>query len=336
MHTGLRFDTFPYGNPQNYQYSGRNVTIRGEVFPINGRKRKIEFRGIIPGHSVHVDPRTSETSFQEAHLGEDLDVSTHFSSKEEFLEEFKLESDDFLSSRLFVLPDVVTEMQGNYIYGYGHDAKIGLYTSMRALFESKPQYTTLLIGFDREEAGSGGTSGARGKFLEDVIINTLSESPEFVGNGINERTIRGILNRSYAINADVDVGATSIEESNVRYSSVGILGRGVGILGQDGEWDSDQVSQRLIAKVRRVFRKAGIISQGIGNPQSVDAGTVPTFGDYLTNRGIETLCLPCVVGGLHNTTEVIHKGDLYYAFEGYKALLETGGAWDNNPVIVRK
>jgi len=340
LHLGLRVDTIPYGSPHLHQFEGSSVRVKGYVYPARTqRKKNLCFEAFLASVSQHIDDReTSETEFSEAHPGELLDLVTGDDSKQEFLQRLKIEADDLASSRLYVIPFTrAYALPKHYVISYGQDARIGAFAAMRTVHGvRRPEYTTILIGFDKEEVGSGGTGGAKGKFLEEIISAAIRESMRLKKGEVTSGIREEIFSKSYAINCDVDVGSTDRDYNRgIIKESIGKLGYGVFILGQDGEWEGDQVSTRLIARIRNLAIRNNIVSQTIGQPISTDEGEVPTFGEYLTNKGIETLCVSSVVGCLHSKEEVSHKADLYQTIRLYGSIMRDKRPFDSGLNITR-
>jgi len=72
-----------------------------------------------------------------------------------------------------------------------------------------------VFGFDKEEVGSGGLSGANGKFLEQILDEILFREEGKAPENITESLLRHLYRKSIGINADVDVGSTDKEEEVV-------------------------------------------------------------------------------------------------------------------------
>jgi len=339
LHLGVRIDTHPYGCPQIHKYEGTSVVIKGYCYPAKTQKRKeIEMEGYISAVCEHTDKRKmEETDFEEGHPGEALDVITGHENKKELLKDLGLEADDLGSARLFVLPLIESKKLKNYVTGYGQDCRIGAYNALKAMLEIKnPEYTTILLGFDREEVGSGGNVGAAGEFMKRTMNAAISQDPKMSSREKNQGLLGKIYENSFAINTDVDVGSTDREESRgVIKESIAKLGYGPFILGQDGYCESDQVSARLVSRIRNIFIRNDIVSQMVGSPLSVDEDSIPTFGEYLIHKGLETLCVSCGVGGLHGTEEITSEGDLFFAIQGYKAIMQDPRSF-NSSLKVKK
>jgi aspartyl aminopeptidase len=190
-----------------------------------------------------------------------------------------------------------------------------------ALLESKPKYTTIVIGFDKEEVGSGGLAGARGRFFERVFNRVLTRQGRKLKD-ITEALREDIYDRSLAITADADVGSTHREEEVVDSRNVAKLGDGVFISGADGYDEGDQVSPYIADKVMTLLQRRNVIFETTGNPLPADSGENPTMNEFFINRGVPTINLGVPLGSLHSPTEESHIGDGYYAIQAYKAIIE--------------
>ena len=325
-HLGVEISAFAYGGIHVHQWTGQDVEVCGYIIK-NGRRKSISFPAHIDETSPHTDKRKEENiGFNDAHKeDESLNLISGHPSKKSLLKDLGFDGEeDFARSRLYAVKNVEPKsLRGYYITGYGHDDRVGVFAAVKALLESKPVYTTLFIGFDKEEVGSRGVGGAKGPFFEDVINQTLQKG---MGKSLEDLTI-GIISEIYrksiAINADVDVGSTDKEIITADSYNIGKLGYGFFVSATDGYFEGDQQSIKLIDKIMTILKRKRVLIQTVGCPvPSDDAEGLISMNEFIAERGIETINCGIPVGSLHSSSEVMHVGDLYHAIKGYKAIIE--------------
>ena len=324
MHLGVELDTIPYGGVHAHQWAGRRLHLTGWTV-IKGRRRNINLPVYSAEISPHADTRREEdTGFSEAHKQESLDLISGHKSRKELIKEIGFTGEeDFARTRLYAVPIVKAEkLHKFFITGYGHDNRIGVFTSVEALFKSNPKYTTIVIGFDKEEVGSSGSGGAKSRFFEEVINEILTRNtrkPENITQIVREEIYRN----SIAVNADVDIGSTDKEIDNIDVRNTAKLGYGMFVAGTDGIMESDQQSPKLVDRIMSVLERRRVIFQTIGSPVPADkTESVATMNEFFINRGIPTINCSASVGSLHSPEEIVHIGDIYYTIKGYQAIIE--------------
>lgn len=329
LHTGLELDTFAYGGVIPHQWTGRTLEVRGYMMK-EGVKKKIRFPVYSPEICQHTDDRRETgVSFSEAHLEEKIDLITGNKSAKEFLERRGLkEEHNFSRSALFVYPIVRANfLENGYLSGYGHDARTGIYSSVRALIDiKKPAHTSITIGFDKEEIGSLGEGGANGKFFDAILGETLIgckkvKSLEEITGGMKD----SLLSKSTAIDTDIEMAATHLDEDPTRIDrrNIPLFGYGCFVSTADGIFEGDQTSPSVVDYVMNVFKNRNIQFQPCGSPLVSDnAMGFASFNKYLSERGIDTINVGVPTGSTHSPEELINIGDLYCAYEANRAILE--------------
>lgn len=326
--TGIELDTINYGGISPHQWSGRTLEIRGWA-DIDGKRKRINFPIYSSDVHAHTDIRNEEdTPYCLAHKIESIDLDTGFKNIEQLLKYLKLKSrEDFARSRLFAVPMSSPQKIGPYyISGYGHDDKSGVYTAVRAFLDTKsiPEYATLIFGFDKEEVGSAGEGGAKSKFFEHTINELLIEEGKTRKNEITENLRLNMYANSLAINADVDVAGTGREtdEEIIDVYNIAKMGYGPFLGCSDNIHEGDQISSRLIDRIMGILRRGEIIFHLAGSPVVADrSSSLISMNEFMQQRGIPTANIGIPVGSLHSPEELLHKGDLYYAYKAYKEII---------------
>lgn len=322
VHLGAELDTFAYGGIQNYQWLARNVDILGWHIK-NGRRKRIKFSGTIPDISAHVDTRGLEgEEIDEAFMAEHLDIVTGYTGFKELLKSLNFKSEEeFARSRLWAVPQTKTNRLENLLSGYGHDDRACTFAAVQALLAVKrPKYTSMVIGFDKEEIDSPGKDAARGNFFEKMLLLTgeLEGTDE---SKLNHHFLFSIYDKSMVLSGDLDIGGARREErlDLVDTKNVAKLGYGVFISGCDGSYGGNQVSPGYVDNIMCLFEKNKIIKQVIGSPHPADEmDSSGSMAELFTNRGIRAINVGIGATGLHSPTEIIHVGDFYWMLCGYE------------------
>lgn len=333
LHLGVEIDTHGYGGILPHQWTGKDLLAFGWSY-INGKRKKYSFPVYSSDRAQHTEPTEGRV-----HKEEFIDLVTGHSSRKDLLKEMGLNGEwDFARTRLYFVPDVTAKcffkdggkrkkankkLNRYLISGYGQDDRIGVFSSVKALTEiNNPKYTTIVIGFDKEEVGSGGLAGAKGKFFERVLNKTLIVGDKRNLENITVALREDLYEKSLAIDADCDVGSTHREEEVTDKRNIAKLGCGVFISGTDGYWEGDQVSPWVVDRIMTSIQRRNVIFQTIGNPLHADEGEVPSMNEFFVDRGIPTLNVCAPLGSLHSPVEVSHMGDLYSTIQAYKAFIE--------------
>ena len=133
-----------------------------------------------------------------------------------------------------------------------------------------------------------------------------------------------IFGRSLAIDTDVDLGATNVDErrATVDKRNIGKIGYGMFISGTDGFWEGDQQSPYIMDRIMSIFERDGIIMQTVGSPLPPDRGEVPSINEFMVQRGIAVINAGILVGSMHSPEEIIDEGDLFHCINGYRRFIE--------------
>jgi aspartyl aminopeptidase len=330
LHNGVELDTFAYGGIHPYQWSGRSLDVVGWVTTDDGKRRNVKFGVYSPDVAPHTDSRSDdEEDIDSAHLEESLDLDTGYPTLESFLKSIDFEEADFPRSKLYAVPDILSKKIGQYlISGFGHDNRVGVFSSVRALldYNDTPEYTTMVFGFDLEEVGSKGPGGAGGKFFDEVFNREIIDRGEVNGlENLTEALRLNIFSKSLAINADVDLSASSRDSDKERIDKENIakFGLGPSINCSDGSWEGDQVSPLLINKIMTVLNENKVVFQLTGAPVLADkAEDLATMNCFFDERGFPTINVGVPTASMHSPEELIHEGDLYQTYKAYLSLIK--------------
>ena len=239
-------------------------------------------------------------------------------------EKYGINEIDFYSSELEVVPAFKARNLGfdnSMVAGYGQDDRVCAYASVKALLDSNENDKTMVAMFsDKEEIGSVGNTGMCSEMF-DYFINELL-------NKKNENT-PGALNKTYCnsimLSADVGAGVdpnyqTVSEKNNASYIGYGVeLCKYTGSRGKSGASDANA---EFVAKVRGIFENANVTYQ-VSELGKVDLGGGGTIAYILADKGMDVIDCGVPIISMHSPYEVSSKYDIYSAYKGYKAFLET-------------
>lgn len=327
LHLGIELDLKEVGAIQPGQWAGHDYLAKGYYFR-NGKKIPLEFRGYIADVNQHTDVReVSEFTINQAYPREGLDFIVGYRNLKDFLGDIGLKSEtEFQKANLQIYPDAPTRLFGQgFIAGHAHDARIGTFSTLKAFEQTKSPYTTVLIGFDREEIGSQGPGGAYSTFLDDIVDEILLKSKTVSSRReLTESLKRDIYKRSFAINGDVDVSASNkdSEESRIDIRAIATMAGGPFLLTEDGNFTGDQAKRQHIDQIMNILRDANVIFNPVGSAMTQENAQLESFGVYLSRKGLPSFAFGVPIAGTHSVMELAHEGDLYYALKGNQAFLK--------------
>lgn len=335
------FKTHYYGGIKKYQWTTIPLAIHGVVVKPDGSKTEIAIgedekdpvftiTDILP----HLAGEQYEKKIGKAIEGEDLNVligsipSNEDKIKENIMkiinEKYGITEVDFYSSELEVVPAFKARHLGfdkSMVAAYGQDDRVCAYASLKAILDASESKRTMVAIFsDKEEIGSVGNTGMCSQMF-DLFMNEIL-------NKKNENT-PGALNKTYcnSIMLSADVGAgmdpnyqSASEKNNSSYIGYGVeLNKYTGSRGKSGASDANA---EFVAKVRNIFESNNIKYQ-VSELGKVDLGGGGTIAYILADKGMDVIDCGVPVISMHSPYEVTSKYDIYSAYEGYKAFLET-------------
>ena len=339
--------THYYGGIKKFQWLTRPLAIHGRVVRSDGSSLDIivgeddadpvfTVADVLPhlAKNVQYDKKVSD-----AFVGEKLNVmvgSLPFGNKDTkdrfklailnlLNEKFGLVEEDLISAELEVVPAGKARDVGwdrGLTGAYGHDGRSCVFTSLKAMIDIKdPQKTALVLFVDKEEIGSDGATGAKSRFLESVLADLLIAH----GKEPLYHEIQKILMNSRAISADGN-GALDPDFQDVHEKrNAARLGYGVCLAkftGSGGKYGANDANAEYVGWLRNLFNEKKVVWQ-TGELGKVDEGGGGTVAKFLATYGMQIVdCGPPVLS-MHSPFEIAHKGDIYMAYKGYRAFLES-------------
>ncbi len=233
---------------------------------------------------------------------------------------YKITEEDLISADITLVPAFGFRSVGldeSLVGGYGQDDRVCAYTGLKAILDSKDSATTqVLLLADREEVGSMGNTGMESRFL----LHCLEEIAEKMNC-----KMRDVLSHSCCVSADVCAGYDpNFPEVFEKNNSV-FLNGGVAIMrytGARGKSGSSEANAEFTAHIRNIFDRDRVMWQ-VGELGKTDEGGGGTIAQYVANLGLDVIDCGVPVLSMHSPFEVTAKFDVYMAYKGYKAFLES-------------
>ena len=224
---------------------------------------------------------------------------------------------DFLSAELCCVPAFKACDIGfdrSFVGSYGHDDRVCSYTAATALLDLKatPAHTCICLLVDKEETGSDGVTGMQSRAF-DTFMADLCRTQNALPEECYENSV--CLSADVCNAFDPNYPEVSEKRNDARANCGFALVKYTGARGKSGTSDA---TAELMARIRCIFDKAGVVWQ-TGQLGKVDQGGGGTVAMYLANRNIDTVDAGVPVLSMHAPFEVIAKLDLYMAYKGFGA-----------------
>ena len=231
-------------------------------------------------------------------------------------EKYGITERDFTRAEIEVVPAHKARDVGfdrSMVGGYGHDDRVDAYPALVAEIETKdPMHTTVCVLTDKEEIGSDGVTGMQSRAFE-TFMGDLCRAQDVLLDECFENSV--CLSADVCNAFDPNYPEVSEKRNDARANCGFALVKYTGARGKSGTSDA---TAELMARIRCIFDKAGIIWQ-TGQLGRVDQGGGGTVAMYLANRNIDTVDAGVPVLSMHAPFECIAKLDLYMAYKGFGA-----------------
>lgn len=337
------FKTHYYGGIKKYQWTAIPLELRGVVCVChNGQMKKVDVRigdkpedpkfvitDLLPhlasdqmvkkatevikgeGMNILVGSMPSET------LDEKCSEKVKLAVMEYLNRQYGMVEADFLSAELCCVPAFKACDIGfdrSFVGSYGHDDRVCSYTAATALLDLKatPAHTCVCLLVDKEETGSDGVTGMQSRAF-DTFMADLCRTQNALPEECYENSV--CLSADVCNAFDPNYPEVSEKRNDARANCGFALVKYTGARGKSGTSDA---TAELMARIRCIFDKAGVVWQ-TGQLGKVDQGGGGTVAMYLANRNIDTVDAGVPVLSMHAPFEVIAKLDLYMAYKGFGA-----------------
>ena len=331
------FRTHYYGGIKKYQWVTIPLELHGVVALKNGETVDVcigrepgEPRFVITDLLIHLAKDQMKKTMSEGITAEALNIligSVPYADEGKdrvklavlsvLNDMYGITEEDFLSAELTAVPafDVCEiGLDRSMIGGYGHDDRVCAYAELRAILDvENPARTCVCILADKEETGSDGVSGMQSSafdtFMEDLCAAQNVE-------------LRRCYEKSFCLSADVTAAFDPLYPEVSEKSNDARFNYGMGICkftGARGKSGTSDASAEVVAYLRRVFEKAGVVWQ-LSEMGKVDQGGGVTIAKYMANRNIDTIDAGVPVLSMHAPFELVAKLDCYMTYKGVLAV----------------
>jgi aspartyl aminopeptidase len=238
---------------------------------------------------------------------------------------YGITEEDFISAEIEAVPAGPARDIGfdrSLVGSYGQDDRASAYSALSAALSAKnPARTCAVFFLDKEEIGSEGVTGARGRIIEEIAADILAAT----GKTPAASDVSAMLAKSRCISADVN-GALDPDWPEVHEkTNAALLGYGPCITkftGSRGKYMASDASAELVGWVRRLFNGAGVIWQ-YGELGKVDEGGGGTIAKDIAERGIDVIDIGPVLLNMHSPFEISSKADIYMSCKAFRVFLES-------------
>ena len=330
-------DTHYYGGIKKYQWVTLPLALHGVVAKKDGSIVEINIGEneddpvfFISDLLIHLSAEQMEKKASKVIEGEALDLifgSRPLAGEEKeavkagvmklLAEQYGIEEEDFLSAELCCVPafgacDIGFDR--SFVGAYGHDDRVCSYPAATSLFDltETPAHTGVCLLVDKEEIGSDGVTGMQSRAF-DTFMADLCRAQDVLLDECFENSV--CLSADVCNAFDPNYPEVSEKRNDARANCGFALVKYTGARGKSGTSDA---TAELMARIRCIFDKAGIIWQ-TGQLGRVDQGGGGTVAMYLANRNIDTVDAGVPVLSMHAPFECIAKLDLYMAYKGFGA-----------------
>lgn len=240
-------------------------------------------------------------------------------------EKYGMEEKDFRSAEIEAVPAAKARSLGidsGMVAAYGQDDRVCAYPGVMAMLgiEGAPERTAICILADKEEIGSVGNTGMESHNFELFIMDILEKT-----GIVNPYALQRAFSASRALSADVTAAFDPTYPEVMEKHNAAYMGKGISIkkyTGARGKSGASDANAEFVGFVRGVFEKADVTYQS-SEMGKVDEGGGGTIAYILANRGMEVLDCGVPVHSMHSPYESASKYDIYMAYKGYKAFLES-------------
>ncbi len=337
-------DTHYYGGIKKYQWVAMPLAIHGVVAKKDGSlvnvvigEDEADPAFCVTDLLIHLSKEQLEKKANKVVEGEDLDllvgsrplkdqdkdgVAAHV--RQILKEQYGIEEEDFFSAEWELVPAGKAREAGfdrSMILAYGQDDRVCAFTSLWAMLDAdQVARTACCLLVDKEEVGSVGATGARALFFENAVAELLALSGDS-----SLLTLRRCLAASRMLSSDVSAAFDPLYAASFEKKNAAFLGQGLVFnkyTGSGGKSGSSDANAEYLGFLRRVLEAAGVCYQS-AELGKVDVGGGGTIAYVLALYGMDVVDSGVAVLSMHAPWEIASKADIYEAWKGYKAFLES-------------
>lgn len=230
---------------------------------------------------------------------------------------FGIVEEDLYSAELQAVPAGPARYVGldkGLIGGYGHDDRACVFAGFEAFIsQDRPEYTQVLIIWDKEEIGSEGSSSARSLFLEYCVEDMIDVWEPGA-------KIRTVFENTRAVSGDVHAAMDPDYQDLHEKLNASLLGFGpvfCKFTGHRGKAGANDAHAEYVGWLRGILNKAKIPWQ-MAELGKVDMGGGGTVAKFLAVYGMDIIDLGPGVLSMHSPFELCSKADIYATVLAYQ------------------
>jgi len=234
---------------------------------------------------------------------------------------YGIDESDFFSAEIQAVPAGRARYVGldeAIIGSYGQDDRSSVFCGLEALLaETEPEYTQIVLFWDKEEIGSEGATGAKSLFFE-YCMEELVDAWE---PGV--RLSKVFMNGS-ALSADVSAAMDPDHKDVYEPLNAAKLGYGPcfnKFTGHRGKVGANDAHPDFIGWLRRIFDDAGI-PWHMSELGKVDVGGGGTVAKFLAVYGMDVIDVGVPVLSMHSPFELAAKVDIYACLLAFREFLK--------------
>lgn len=334
-HRMTMLKTHYYGGVKKYQWGTIPLALHGVVPCKDGTIQKVVIGEeendpvfYVSDLPKHLSKKQMDRKLEDGLQGEELNLICGGMPAEDVLENtihilkerYGIDADDFSVSEIEAVPSGKAKSVGfdsSLISAYGHDDRICVYTSLKALLETtKPLHTAAALFMDKEEIGSVGSTSMQSYFMENAVAELL----ERLG-GSSDLRLRRTLAYSKMLSADVVVAFDPTFTDAFDVKNTASLGGGVTVakyLGSNGKKGANDANAEYLGALRSVFEKHDVQWQ-TGEMGRIDLGGGGSMSHMGAKYGMPVVdCGPALLS-MHAPFELASKNDVYETYKAYRA-----------------
>lgn len=339
--------THYYGGIRKYQWLARPLSLHGVVVTTEGKNINIvigedesdpvltigdllphlaykqvekkvsdafeaEKLNIIMGHSLSEEAEDED--------GEKVDPGVKRKVLEILNEKYGIVEEDLFSAEMHIVPAGPARYVGldrSLLGGYGQDDRACVFLALEAfLAEPEPEYSQIVLFYDKEEIGSEGSTGAKSLFFE-YCLEDLIEAWE-PGAKLSRVMMAGKA-LSTDVHAAVDPDYQDVHEKlNSAFFGYGPCF--CKFTGHRGKVGANDAHPEYVGWLRGILADAGVPWQ-MAELGKVDLGGGGTVAKFLALYGMDVIDFGPPVLSMHSPFELTSKVDVFATLEAFRVFL---------------
>jgi aspartyl aminopeptidase len=338
--------THYYGGIRKYQWLARPLSLHGVVVTKEGKKISIVIGekdsdpvltiGDLLPHLAYkqADKKLSEAfeaeklniimghslSESKDESGDDVDPSVKTKILEILNEKYGIVEEDLFSSEMYIVPAGPARYVGldkSIIGAYGQDDRVCVFLALQAMLsEPEPEYTQIVLFYDKEEIGSEGSTGAKSLFFEYTLQDLIDAWEPDV-------KLSHVLMKGKALSTDVHAAVDPDYQDVHEKLNSAYFGYGpcfCKFTGHRGKVGANDAHPEYVGWLRGILAEAGVPWQ-MAELGKVDLGGGGTVAKFLAVYGMDIIDFGTPVIGMHSPFELTSKVDVYATYQAFRAFL---------------